>query len=154
MSPRTNEKALDFFCKKMGYKKVIFESVDKAGQQIYHTNVMMAMGEKYVVIALDSIPNQKERKTVVEEFKKAKKKIIEISLDQMSAFAGNMLLLNTNSKKPLLVMSTQAYQSLDSNQIELIENYNPILHSSLNLIEQFGGGSARCMMAEVFLPKL
>ena len=138
----------------MGYKKVVFESVDKAGQQIYHTNVMMAMDEKYVVIALDSIPNQKERKTVVEEFKKAKKEIIEISLDQMSAFAGNMLLLNTNSKKPLLVMSTQTYQSLDSNQIELIENYNPILHSSLNLIEQFGGGSARCMMAEVFLPKL
>ena len=153
ISPRTNEKALDLFCKKMGYEKMDFESVDGKGQQIYHTNVMMAMGHKYVIIALDSIRNKKERKKVVAKFKATGKEVIEISLEQMNAFAGNMLLLDTHSGKPLLIMSTQAYESLNHTQIERIENYNPILHSSLNLIEQLGGGSARCMMAEVFLPK-
>jgi len=153
LSPRTNEKALDLFCQKQGYEKIAFESVDQNGQQIYHTNVMMAMGDKYVIIALDSIRDKKERKKVFEKIKKTKKEIIEITFEQMNSFAGNMLLLNTKNGKPVLVMSDQAFESLTSEQIKKIESYNPILHSSLNNIEKFGGGSARCMMAEIFLPK-
>ena len=151
-SPRTNEKALDIFCSKTGYEKVVFEAVDAKGQQIYHTNVMMAMGHKYVIISLDSIQNKNERQKVIQKFKETKKEIIEITLNQMNSFAGNMLLLGTKAGKPILVMSSQAFKSLSNEQIEKIEMYNPILHSSLEIIEQFGGGSARCMIAEVFLP--
>jgi len=152
ISLRTNEQALDLFCSKKGYEKVAFESVDQNGQQIYHTNVMMAMGAKYVIIALDSIHKNKERAAVIEKFKKSKKEIIEISFEEMNSFAGNMLLLDTKNDKPVLVMSTQAYESLSKNKIKKLESYQPILHSSIKNIEQFGGGSARCMMAEVFLP--
>jgi len=153
ISPRTNEQALDLFCSKIGYEKVAFESVDQNGQQVYHTNVMMAMGEKYVIIALGSIHKKKEREAVIQTFKKTKKEIIEISFDEMNSFAGNMLLLDTKNGKPVLVMSTQAYESLSEEKIKKLKSYQPILHSSLNNIEQFGGGSARCMMAEVFLPE-
>ncbi len=153
ISPRTNAQAFDLFCTKMGYEKVAFESVDQNGQQIYHTNVMMAMGKEYVIIALDSIRNKKERKAIIEKFENTKKAIIKISFEQMNSFAGNMLLLETKNGHPILVMSSQAYGSLNGKQIEQIEFYNPILHSSLKIIEQFGGGSARCMMTEVFLPE-
>jgi len=153
ISPRTNEQALDLFCSKKGYKKVAFESVDQKGQQIYHTNVMMAMGAKYVIIALDSIHKKKERAAVIEKFKKTKKEIIEISFEEMNSFAGNILLLGTKNGKSVLVMSTQAYESLTEEKIKKLESYQPILHSSIKNIEQFGGGSARCMLAEVFLPK-
>lgn len=153
LSPRTDEGLFDLFCTKTGYKKMAFTSVDQHGQQIYHTNVMMAMGEDFVVICLDSIPDKKERKAVVDSFKKAGKKIVEISFEQMNAFAGNMLQILGANKQPILVMSTQAFESLSEEQITLLEKYTPLLHSSINTIEKFGGGSARCMMAEVFLPE-
>lgn len=152
-SPRTNETALDLFCNKKGFEKVIFEAVDQDGLQIYHTNVMMAMGIDYVIIALDSILDKNEKRAVLENFNRTQKEVIEISLDQMNAFAGNMLLLETEYENPVLVMSSQAFNSLTHQQIQKIKMYNPILHSSLHHIEKFGGGSARCMVAEVFLPK-
>jgi len=152
LSPRTNKKVIKRICKATGYQAEVFNALDKKGQEIYHTNVMMAMGDTFVVIALDSIQNKKERKSILKRFKQTKKEVIEISYAQMSAFAGNMLLVKNRKGKRILVMSTQAYRSLKKKQIKQIEKHSSILHSSINTIEQFGGGSTRCMMAEVFLP--
>ncbi len=153
LSPRTDEKLFDLFCSKMGYRKVAFESVDQKGQQIYHTNVMMAMGIDFVVICLDSIPNKKERKTVETTFRESGKKVIEITFEQMNSFAGNMLQIRGANHSPLLIMSQAAFNSLSGNQIKELEKHTEILSSDIPVIEQFGGGSVRCMMAEVFLPK-
>jgi len=150
LSPRTDEKVLDDFCQKMNYSPVVFRAVDANGQDIYHTNVMMCMGEKYVVICLDSIVPQ-DREKVVEVLQKTKKEIIAISLDQMSQFAGNMLQVKNRDGKPFLVMSETAYKSLTLEQISAIQNHNEIIAPDIPIIEQNGGGSARCMLAEVFV---
>jgi hypothetical protein len=115
---------------------------------------MMCVADKFVVICLDSIKDSNEQKNVVASIKKSGKDIIDISLDQMNHFAGNMLQVENNKGKKFLVMSSQAYSSLDKNQLLKIEHYNSIIHSSLDTIERNGGGSARCMMAEVFLPTI
>jgi len=153
LSPRTNALLMNRFCELTGYKKQVFHSVDGNGQDIYHTNVMMAMGESFVVICLATIKNKKELERLKKKFKATKKQIINITLDQMNSFAGNMLQVKNAKGKTFLVMSTQAYKSLNKKQIAQIKKHTDIIHSSLNVIEQFGGGSARCMMAEVFLPK-
>ena len=153
LSPRTDEGLLDLFCSKTGYKKMAFTSVDQSGQQIYHTNVMMAMGIDFVVICLDSVRDKKERKAIEDSFAETGKFIFEITFAQMNAFAGNMLQILGRNNEPLLVMSTQAFESLTKEQIRQLESRTKLLHSGINTIEQFGGGSARCMMAEVFLPE-
>jgi hypothetical protein len=152
LSPRTSEKALADFCQQTGYKSVLFHALDQNGQPIYHTNVMMCVGDRYVVICLDSIPDKKEKEHVVGAIKKTGKEIIEITLEQMNHFAGNMLQVQNQAGEKLLVMSTQAYESLTSEQREKLESFNKIIHSTLTTIETNGGGSARCMMAEVHLP--
>jgi len=151
ISPRTDEKVLNEFCRIENYKAITFTAVDANGVQIYHTNVMMCVGDKFVVICLESIPNEAERKKVITAIEASGKKIISISLDQMNSFAGNMLQVVNDKKEKLLIMSTQAFQSLTANQIASLEKYNRIVHSSLDTIEKAGGGSARCMMAEIFL---
>jgi hypothetical protein len=151
LSPRTEGELLDTFCTKMGYKKVAFTAVDGDGEAIYHTNVMMALGVDFVVICLDAVPDKAEQQFLKDQFAATGKAIIEISLDQMMAFAGNMLQVAGKDGTPYLVMSEQAYQSLNPAQVELIGQYTQILHSPLYTIEQHGGGSARCMMAEIFL---
>jgi len=150
LSPRTDEKVLDDFCQKMNYSPVVFRAVDANGQDIYHTNVMMCMGEKYVVICLESIVLQ-DREKVVEVLQKTKKEIIAISLEQMAQFAGNMLQVKNRDGKPFLVMSETAYKSLTPEQISAIQNHNEIIAPDIPIIEQNGGGSARCMLAEVFV---
>ncbi|MBK7558479.1 MAG: amidinotransferase [Chitinophagaceae bacterium] len=153
LSPRTDEKILNEFCSIAGYNPVTFRATDHTGIEIYHTNVMMCVADDYAVICLESITNEKERKNVLASLEKTNKEIVDISLQQLNHFAGNMLqVINADGEK-LLVMSTQAYQSLTHAQIITLEKHNRIIHSSLNTIETAGGGSARCMMAEVFLLK-
>ena len=156
VSLRLDEELFKEFCQKIGYKPVIFHSFQNAGNErlpIYHTNVMMCVADKFVVICLDCIDDDTERKNVVETIKSTNKEIIEISEEQMQQFAGNMLQVRNSEGKTFLVMSETAYKSLTSEQISKIENYSEIIYSDLNTIEVNGGGSARCMLAEVFLPK-
>ena len=151
LSPRTDIQVLHDWCNKAGFHPVAFTSVDSKGDPIYHTNVMMCIADQFAVICLDSIPDETEKRTVIETLKDTKKEIIEISFDQMNRFAGNMLQVQNTNGDRFLVMSSQAYNSLTAEQIKRIEHYNPILHSDITTIETNGGGSARCMMAEVFL---
>ncbi len=156
LSPRANEELLIEFCEDFEYTPVIFtanQTVDKERLPIYHTNVMMCVGEDFTVICLDSIDDKKERKNVVDHLKKDGKEIIAITEEQVNNFAGNMLELKNKNGESLLVMSQSAFNSLTKEQINRLEKYSKILYSSLDTIETCGGGSARCMMAEVFLPR-
>jgi hypothetical protein len=154
LSQRTEINVLTDFCAKLGYSPISFIATDTKGYPIYHTNVMMCIADQFVVICLDSIKDREEQKRVIAAIEKSKKEIIDITLDQMNHFAGNMLQVENDKGKKFLVMSSQAYKSLKPNQLTKIEHYSTIIHSSLDTIERNGGGSARCMMAEVFLPLL
>jgi len=154
ISVRTDEIAVIQFCTEFGYRPICFTANQNVGSErlaIYHTNVMMCVADKFTVICLDSIDNEIEKENVIENLIKSGKEIIEITEEQKYRFAGNMLQVMGN--KPYLVMSNSAYNSLSENQIKTIEHYCPIVYSSLDTIEAYGGGSARCMMAEIFLPK-
>ena len=153
LSPRTDEKILNEFCSMAGYKPVTFKATDSTGVDIYHTNVMMCIADTFAVICLDSIADDEERKNVIATLQKTQKEIVDITLQQLNSFAGNMLQVKNVNGALLLVMSTQAFESLTDVQIEILQKYNRIIHSSLNTIETAGGGSARCMMAEVFLDR-
>ncbi len=152
LSPRTDKKVLDDFCGRMDYKPVSFYAVDGNGLAIYHTNVMMCVADRYIVICLDSLPDKEERKNTMAIIRKSEKEIIEITPEQMNHFAGNMLQVHNDKGEKLLVMSTQAFESLSQEQVRKLSSFNKIIHSNLNTIETNGGGSARCMMAEVHLP--
>lgn len=152
LSPRTNQKVLAEFCRLSGYKAVTFQATDQAGKAIYHTNVLMALGNRFAVICLDSIQDNTEKSTVKEALTQFEKEIVEISFEQMNAFAGNMLQLKNNLGESLLVMSEAAFSALKEAQIKKLKKYCRLIYSPLNTIETNGGGSARCMMAEVFLP--
>lgn len=154
LSPRTNEKVLAEFCTKMGYRPVVFNATDGNGQAIYHTNVLMCVADRYVVICLESIFDPVQQRMVADTIISSHKKIIAITIHQVNHFAGNMLQVENDKGEKLLVMSTQAYEALTNDQIEELSRYNRIIHSPLTTIETNGGGSARCMMAEVHLPLL
>ena len=151
LSPRTNLIAIKEFCEQMNYSSVTFNSVDENNRPIYHTNVMMCVADEFVVICLDSIPDTSEQKRLIDSFTQTGKQIIAISFNQVNHFAGNMLQVHNASGQKFLVMSSQAYHSLTKVQIASIEYFNPIIHSDITTIETNGGGSARCMMAEIFL---
>lgn len=156
VSLRLDERLFREFCEKYGYTPIVFHSYQTVGTErlpIYHTNVMMCVADQFVVICLDCIDDELEREKVIETIKNSGKEIIEISEEQMQQFAGNMLQVQNNDGQKFLVMSQTAYQSLDPEQIAAIEKYCEIIYSDLNTIEVNGGGSARCMLAEVFLPK-
>lgn len=156
LSPRAEEELVIQFCEDHEMLPVIFESyqtVNGERKLIYHTNVMMCLGETFAVICLDSIDDKNERKNVVKQLKEDGKEIIEITEEQVNNFAGNMLELTNDKGEKLLIMSTQAYNILTPNQIKTLEKHARIVHSSLDIIEACGGGSARCMLAEVFLPR-
>lgn len=152
LSVRTDENVLQQFCEEMGYTQIVFEAVDLEGYPIYHTNVMMCVADRYAVICIDSIPNEMEKESLMQSLIVTNKTIIPITVDQMNHFAGNMLQVENISGTKYLVMSTQAYQSLSLEQIDQIKYFNEIIHSDISTIEKNGGGSARCMIAEVFLP--
>lgn len=153
LSPRTNIFLLDRFCLLMNYQLVSFYSTDQNDKEIYHTNVMMAIADKYAVVCLESIKDIDKRNEVVDSLERSGKEIIEISFAQVLEFAGNMLQVEGNAGQKYMVMSQRAYASLDKDQISSIEKYDKILTVPINNIEKYGGGSVRCMMAEVFLPK-
>jgi hypothetical protein len=156
LSERAHEELFIEFCEDFDCFPVIFtayQSVEGERLPIYHTNVMMAMAETFVIICLKSIDDKKERKSVVEHIKMDGREIIEITEEQLYHFAGNMLQVIGANNQRFMVMSTQAYKSLREDQIKAIEKHCGIIHSTLDTIESCGGGSARCMMAEVFLPK-
>ena len=151
LSPRTNVEVLDRFCETVGFDKVVFTSTDGDGKEIYHTNVMMALGETFCVICLETIADKSERDLIVQTLEETHKEIIEISLAQMMKFAGNMLQVRNADGELYLVMSKQSYDSLTESQISQIQEHTNILSIPINTIETYGGGSVRCMMAEVFL---
>ncbi len=153
LSRRTDPGILEKLCQVLDYQPVIFHSQDQNGQDVYHTNVMMALGETFVVICLDSVQDSAERKFLEEKFRATGKEIVEISLDQMNQFAGNMLQVRNAAGETILVMSETAYRSLSPEQVAQLEGHTRLLHHDLNTIETSGGGSARCMIAEVFLPQ-
>jgi hypothetical protein len=153
LSPRTQEEVLDAFAQETGYKVVKFDASDANGTAVYHTNVVMCVGDTFAVVCLQSIKDLDERLMVREELEKTGKQVIEITLEQMNSFAGNMLLVNNKRGEKLLVMSTQAFESLTHKQRDELDDYAVLTHFDLSTIEGNGGGSARCMMAEVHLPE-
>jgi hypothetical protein len=156
LSPRADEELFIEFCEDFEFTPVIFEAfhtVNKERKLIYHTNVMMCIGETFAVICADCIDDKKERKMVLESLKGDEKEIILITEEQVNNFAGNMLEVKGADDRRYLVMSASAHQSLTKKQIAQLEEHVTILSSSLDTIEACGGGSARCMMAEIFLPR-
>ena len=156
LSPRADEELFIEFCEDFEYTPVIFtanQTVNGKREKIYHTNVMMCIAETFVVICLSSIDDKAERKHLLKHFKEDRKKVIDISEDQVDCFAGNMLQVRGKGEERFLIMSQAALESLTPSQQTQIQHHCQIISSSLETIETCGGGSARCMMAEVFLPK-
>jgi hypothetical protein len=154
ISSRTNPEVLAAWQKQMNYDLVTFNAFDQNRHAIYHTNVVMCMGDTFCVICLESISDLDERFAIKQKIENLGKEVIEISLAQMNEFAGNMLLLKNKNEKKFLVMSDRAFNSLTKKQIELLEDYAEIIHPDLGVIETYGGGSARCMIAEIHLPEI
>ncbi|MGC6431745.1 MAG: citrulline utilization hydrolase CtlX [Jejuia sp.] len=156
LSPRADEELFIEFCEDFEYFPIVFtanQTVDGARKPIYHTNVMMAIAENFAVICLSSIDDKKERKNVIKHLKENGKEIIDITEKQVTQFAGNMLQVKGANDERYLIMSQSAYDCLTEIQLKTIRKHCKILSSSLETIETCGGGSARCMMAEVFLPR-
>jgi hypothetical protein len=155
LSPRADEELFIEFCEDFEFSPVLFEAfqtVNGERKLIYHTNVMLCIGDTFAVICAESIDDKKERKMVLDSLRGDGKEIILITEAQVNSFAGNMLEVRGADDRRYLVMSSSAYQSLTKKQIAQLEEHLTILSSSLDTIEACGGGSARCMMAEVFLP--
>jgi len=148
LSQRSNEELVNRFCIDMGYNPVVFKSYHQ-NKPIYHTNVLLSICNKFSVVCLESIIDKKERLSVKDSLISSGLEIIDIDINQMSSFGANCIQLNGN-KGPVLVMSSKAYNSFANNQLNIIQKNTQIIHSSLENIENNSGGSARCMIAEVF----
>lgn len=149
-SARTHISLFQQFCIQLDFEGVLFNAVDSNNVPIYHTNVMMAIGTSFVVICLESIKDDKEKQQLLEGFVKTKKEVIDISMEQLKSFAGNMLQVEGKEGKSYLIMSETARKSLTSDQVNTIENHATILSAAIPTIEKFSGGSVRCMLAEIF----
>jgi len=152
ISPRTNKDVLAEFCRETGYTAVTFDAVDQNGQAIYHTNVVMGIGSDFAVVCLESIADATERELISKSLQENGKEIIDISFDQMNRFAGNILEVKNDKGEILIVMSQTAFNTFTSEQKTAMEKYGKLVHADIHTIEYIGGGSARCMMAEVHLP--
>lgn len=153
LSPRTHQEVLDAFAEALGYEVVAFSASDENGKPVYHTNVIMCVGDIFAVVCLEAIKDPDERQLVRSALEETKKYIVEISLDQVRHFAGNMLMVRNDKSDKFLIMSTQAYDSLTARQKDNLSDYARLLHTDLAVIEGNGGGSARCMMTEIHLPR-
>lgn len=149
LSPRTHATVLADFCNQAGYTSCTFHAVDAAGHSFYHTNVMMTVTSKQVIVCMESIVGAAEQELVRSQIASSQKELVQITLSQVASFAGNLLELKGKGHRPLLVMSTRAFQSLTTYQREQIGRWNDIIHCPLPTIESCGGGSARCMLAEI-----
>lgn len=157
LSARSDEELFIEFCEDFDLNPILFEAfqtVNGERKHIYHTNVMMSVGETFAVLCYDSIEDKQERKLILENLKSDGKEVIFITEEQVANFAGNMIQLRGEDNKRIIVMSTAAYNSLNQDQISKIEKHGAIVHSNLDVIEACGGGSARCMIAEIFLPTI
>lgn len=152
ISTRTNPKLLNKFGKMINYKVIKFRAVD-SGKYIYHTNVMMSVGDGFAIVCSDSIINKNDRLKVLKSFELTGHEIIKITTKQLKEFAGNTLQISNNKGKKFLLISERALKSLNKNQITSLKKYSEILSSDLNIIEKYGGGGIRCMIAEIFLPR-
>lgn len=153
LSERTHSEVLDVFCKNTGYKALTFHARQQVGDErlpIYHTNVMMCVAEQFAVVCLESIDDEMERKQLIGQLHRTQKDIVEISGEQMHSFAGNMLQLRTRRGELILVLSGSAFQSLNEQQIKQLQSYNELIVCEVPTIEKYGGGSVRCMIAELF----
>lgn len=150
-SPRTSEEVLEAFCNDFYFVPMVFGAVDRQGVPIYHTNVMMSIGSRFALLCPESIRDAQERESVLARLEQSGREIVPIRFEQMEAFAGNILELATLDRGPVIAMSDQAYDSLDAGQIEALEGFGEIVSAPIDTIETFGGGSARCMLCEVFL---
>jgi hypothetical protein len=154
VSPRTNEIVYSKLCDDLGFDKFLFSAVDLKGREIYHANVLMCIGSKFVVICLETVPEDSLRKKLILSFEKSGLEVIEISYRQMECFAGNMIEILNSDREPVLVMSESAYHALEKKQTEKLEKYADILYAPVPVIEKYGGGSVRCMIAGNFLPRM
>lgn len=157
ISPRSDEELFIEFCEDFDYNPIVFSAYQTVANKralIYHTNVMMSIGKTFAIVCLEAIDNAKERKNLIQHLNESGKEIIAITEKQMSHFAANILQLIGNNHKSYIVMSQNAYNSLSKQQLNQIEKHSEIIYSNINTIETCGGGSVRCMMAEVFLPKV
>lgn len=150
LSSRTSVRALETFAEEMGYKVISFKATDANGTPIYHTNVMMALGTDLAVVCLDAISNTDDLDRVTSELVGAGKTIINISMQQMEMFAGNMLELRTRTGEKIIILSSSAYNALTAGQKHIMEQAVQLLPVDIQTIEKVGGGSARCMLAEIF----
>ena len=151
LSPRTDKNLFEKYCDTIGYEAVSFLSADENNNLVYHTNVMLTIGDTFAVICLESIKDKTEQNLIKEKLEKTGHEIIDISFSQMNAFAGNMLQVQNTESKTFLVMSATSLISLNENQITQIKKHTTILSVEIPTIETIGGGSARCMLAEIFL---
>lgn len=149
-SPRTSETVLEDFCNQLGYTPILFDAADANGTQIYHTNVLMNIGSEIAVVCMESITDPEERSKVRESLENTGKTIVEITFDQMGHYAGNMLEVHNKKGEPCLIMSQTAFNSLSDEQIEFLKSRMTLISPALDCIEENGGGSARCMIAEIF----
>lgn len=152
ISSRTTPELFYKWCKKIGYYPILFEAKTSENKEIYHTNVLMSIGEHFVVICFDAIPSEAHRNGLKQLFKQTNKEIIEITEEQLYNFCGNILELKNNIGDKIIIMSDRAYNNFTEKQLHQLSSFGKIIHSNLATIENFGGGSARCMLAEVFLP--
>jgi len=154
LSSRTHLDTLGDFAQRMDYKVVAFDAVDSDGAPIYHTNVLMNVGEELAVICDEAIPRQDQRKAVMQSLSDSGHDVVSLSFEQMEAFAGNMLELRSGSGERLVAMSEQARRSLNESQLERIESSAKIISAAIDNIESSAGGSVRCMLAEIHLPRV
>jgi len=155
LSPRTDRNVLQHYCSELGFDPVVFYASDTNGERnpIYHTNVVLSIAEKFVVICTEAFDDPIEESTIKDTLRMSGKELIEITLEQMRAFAGNVLQIMNSKDVPITVMSSSAYNAFTEAQLERLRAYGEVLHSPIPTIESVGGGSVRCMLAEIFLPK-
>ena len=152
LSPRTDLEALGDFAQRLDYEVVAFEAVDQQGEAIYHTNVMMNVGNDFAVICDESIHREDQRAAVLESLQQTGHDIISISYEQMTSMAGNMLQIESVDGDPLIAMSQRAHNALTDEQVQTIEAHARIVSAPIDHIEDSAGGSVRCMLAEIHLP--
>lgn len=152
LSPRTHAPVLEDFCQRLGYRALTFGTRDRSNTPIYHTNVLMALGPRFALLCVEALSDPQERRKVLDSLASADKELIEISTEQMDAFAGNQLALRGRDDSPLIVLSTRALRSLSAAQQRRLEHHGQLVAVPLDTIESHGGGSARCMLAEIYLP--
>ena len=151
-SQRTHAPAMHVFCQKLDYKPILFDAIDRNGRPVYHTNVMMSLGDEFALACLESIREIKDRYRVLRRLEGSGREVIEISMDQMHAFAGNLIELQGRNGK-LILISSNAARSLSANQLAALGGHGEVVTVQVGTIEKYGGGSIRCMLAEIFLPR-